>query len=82
MTPHDQILTTSIEEAGKVIGQGKNGAYESARNGQIHTIDVGKNKRVPVSWLAAILRVDMQVIQQRVAEIRDQTTPPDRGEAA
>ena len=72
MTPHDQILTTSIEEAGKVRGQGKNAAYESARSGQIHTIDVGKNKRVPVSWLAATLRVDMQVIQQAIAEIRNQ----------
>ena len=46
--------TLSIEEAGRVIGLGKNGAYEAARRGRIPTIDMGgRRKRVPVDRLIA-----------------------------
>ena len=75
MTTNHQILTATIQETGMVIGTGKNGAYEAARNGQIKTIKVEHRSKVPVAWLAARLGVPMQVVQQRIAEIREKSNP-------
>lgn len=35
-------LTITVEEAGKLLGIGRNGAYEAARRGDIPTIRIGK----------------------------------------
>jgi excisionase family DNA binding protein len=39
--------TYNIEEAGRLLGVGRNQAYEAARIGQIPTIKIGKRLLVP-----------------------------------
>ena len=39
--------TYNIEEAGKLLGIGRNQAYEAARRGDIPTIRIGKRLLVP-----------------------------------
>ncbi len=54
--PHSvQKLTLSVEEAGRVLGIGRNKAYEAARTGQIPTIRIGKRILVPVAALERML---------------------------
>lgn len=50
--------TLSIEEAGKVLGLGRGGAYEAARRGDIPTISFGARKRVPTARIITMLGVD------------------------
>jgi excisionase family DNA binding protein len=40
--------TMSVPEAGRVLGIGRNAAYEAARRGEIPTIKIGRLLRVPV----------------------------------
>jgi len=51
MTPQ----TISVEEAGKVLGIGRNSAYEAVRRGEIPVIKIGKLLRVPVVALERML---------------------------
>jgi excisionase family DNA binding protein len=37
----------SIEQVGKMLGLGRNGAYEAARSGQIPVIRIGRLLKVP-----------------------------------
>ena len=37
--------------AGKALGLGRNLTFEGARNGEIKTIQVGRRRPVPTSWL-------------------------------
>jgi excisionase family DNA binding protein len=39
--------TYNVEEAGRLLGIGRNQAYEAARAGQIPTIKIGKRVLVP-----------------------------------
>ena len=39
--------TYNIEEAGRLLGIGRNQAYEAAKSGQIPTIKIGKRLLVP-----------------------------------
>lgn len=48
-------LTLTIPEAAKVLGIGRNQAYEAARTGEIPVIKIGKRKLVPIAALRAIL---------------------------
>lgn len=48
-------LTYYIDEAAKVLGVGRNQAYEAARNGQLPTIRIGKRILVPRVALAEML---------------------------
>jgi hypothetical protein len=51
--------TTSIENAGKALGYGKNKSHEAAKRGDIFTIDIGtKRKTVPTAWLRRKLQLD------------------------
>ncbi len=53
--------TFSVPEAGKVLGIGRNAAYEAARKGQIPTIRVGKRVLVPRAALERFLRGELEV---------------------
>jgi excisionase family DNA binding protein len=51
MTPQ----TISVEEAGRILGVGRNSAYEAVRRGEIPVIKIGKLLRVPVVALERML---------------------------
>ena len=44
---HSERKTYNIEEVGRLLGIGRNQAYEAARSGQIPTIKIGKRLLVP-----------------------------------
>ena len=48
-------LTVDIPEAGRMLGIGKNAAYDAAKRGQIPTIHLGKRRVVPLGKLRAML---------------------------
>jgi hypothetical protein len=51
--------TTSVPEAGMILGiLCKNTAYAAAVKGDIPTIKIGRQKRVPTSWLRKQLGLD------------------------
>jgi excisionase family DNA binding protein len=47
--------TYNIEEAGRLLGVGRNQAYEAARTGQIPTILIGRRRLVPKAALDRML---------------------------
>ena len=51
MTPK----TVNVEEAGRMLGIGRNSAYEAVRRGEIPVIKIGKLLRVPVVALERML---------------------------
>jgi excisionase family DNA binding protein len=40
-------LTLSVEEAGRLLGVGRNKSYDLVRTGEIPAIKLGRNLRVP-----------------------------------
>ena len=48
--------TITIEETAKVLGVGRNKAYEAARRGEIPTIKIGKRILVPLAALERMLQ--------------------------
>ena len=50
-----ESLTYKIEEAGRLLGIGRNGAYEAAHRGEIPTIKIGRRLLVPKAALEAML---------------------------
>jgi excisionase family DNA binding protein len=50
--------TLTIEEAARVLGIGRNSAYEAARRGEIPTIKIGRRLVVPRAALDRILAGD------------------------
>ena len=48
-------MTLTIEEAARILGIGRNSAYEGARSGQIPTIRIGKRMLVPRQALERML---------------------------
>ena len=51
MTPK----TVNVEEAGQILGIGRNSAYDAVRRGEIPVIKIGKLLRVPVVALERML---------------------------
>jgi excisionase family DNA binding protein len=47
--------TLTVEEAGRILGIGRNSAYEAAQRGEIPTIKIGKRLLVPVRRLQRLL---------------------------
>lgn len=47
----------SVPEAGKLLGLGKNGAYEAAARGEIPIIRIGRRLLVPIAALERLLDV-------------------------
>jgi excisionase family DNA binding protein len=52
--------TITIEETAKVLGIGRNKAYEAARTGEIPTIRIGKRILVPSAALEQMLQGSSQ----------------------
>ena len=51
----EEKLVYTVEEAGKVLGIGRNKAYELARSGKMPVVPIGRQLRVPhqalMDWL-------------------------------
>lgn len=47
--------TTSVPEAGRFLGLGRNGAYEAAKRGDIPTVRIGYKIRVPTALLKKMI---------------------------
>lgn len=60
MTKNDLLSdpTISVPEAGRLLGVGRNCAYEAARRGEIPTIRIGRMLRVPKAALRRMLSLD------------------------
>lgn len=52
----DVRRTATVQEAAKVLGIGRNQAYEAARRGQLPTIRMGKRLLVPLAALERMLQ--------------------------
>jgi excisionase family DNA binding protein len=52
----DSRVTISVKEAAKLLGIGRNQAYEAAKRGEIPVIRIGKRVLVPVAALERKLR--------------------------
>jgi len=48
-------VTISVPEAGKMLGIGRNGAYDAARRGELPTLKFGKRLVVPLAALEKML---------------------------
>lgn len=46
-------LLLSIVEAAKIVGIGRDRAYELVRSGEWESVEIGKHKKVPRSFLIA-----------------------------
>lgn len=51
-----ECRTLTIEEAAKLLGVGRNNAYEAAKRGEIPTIKIGKRILVPLAALERLLQ--------------------------
>lgn len=54
-TDENGPATMSIAEAGKILGLGRNAAYDAAKRGEIPTLRFGKLIRVPRARLMKML---------------------------
>jgi excisionase family DNA binding protein len=52
-----QRQTYTVEEAGRLLGIGRNQAYDAAKRGEIPTITIGKRKLVPKATFDRLLGV-------------------------
>lgn len=55
MPESNQPLTYKVEEAAKLLGIGRNHAYDAAKSGELPTIKIGKRILVPRVALEALL---------------------------
>ena len=51
----DRRLVLNVQQAAKMLGIGRNQAYEAARRGQIPTVRIGKRILVPKAALERML---------------------------
>ena len=56
MRPSDDRKTYDVEEAGRLLGIGRNQAYEAAKRGDFPTIRIGKRVLIPKAALDRLLR--------------------------
>ena len=54
--PHDLPMTLRVEDLMPLLGIGRNTAYELIRSGQIRSVRVGKQIRIPREALLEFLR--------------------------
>lgn len=47
--------TYSVEEAGKILGIGRNAAYEAVKNGNISSVRIGRRVVVPMAAIERML---------------------------
>jgi excisionase family DNA binding protein len=60
MKDSSECLVMTVPEAGRVLGLGRNAAYEAARRGELPTIRIGRLIRVPKEALKGMLDVPVQ----------------------
>ena len=53
---HDMPMTLRVEELMPILGIGRNTAYELIRSGQIRSIRIGRQIRIPRDALLEFLR--------------------------
>ena len=53
---HDLPVTLRVEELMPILGSGRNTAYELIRSGQIRSIRIGRQIRIPRDALLEFLR--------------------------
>ncbi len=58
MSGKPERLTYKIEEAGRLLGIGRNQAYEAAKRGDFPTIKIGKRRLVPKAALDRMLAAE------------------------
>jgi excisionase family DNA binding protein len=58
MRPSEERKTYDIVEAGRLLGIGRNQAYEAAKRGDLPTIRIGRRVLVPKAALDRLLRGD------------------------
>lgn len=58
MNRGEERKTYGVEEAGRLLGIGRNQAYEAAKRGDIPTIKIGKRILVPKAALDRMLSGD------------------------
>ena len=51
----EEVLTITVEQAGKRLGIGRSGAYAAAARGQLPTIQFGRRLVVPLAALNKLL---------------------------
>lgn len=51
-------LTYNIEEAGQLLGLGRNASYEAAKRGELPTIKIGRRLLVPKAALHRMLNIE------------------------
>jgi excisionase family DNA binding protein len=59
MQHESERRTYKIEEAGRLLGIGRNQAYEAARRGDLPTIRIGKRLLVPKAVLDRMLGLEV-----------------------
>lgn len=57
--------TVSVPEAGRLLGLGRDAAYDCARRGDIPTIRLGRRVVVPTPRLLAMLGVEVPTIEPK-----------------
>lgn len=60
-------LAISVPEAGRLLGLGRNAAYEAAQRGEIPTLRFGRRLVVPISALEKLL--DLSTRQDRASSL-------------
>jgi len=55
---YDLPLALTVEEAGQVLRVGRNTAYELVRCGQLRSVKVGRQLRIPKDAIIAFLKED------------------------
>ena len=53
---HDLLMTLRVEDLMPILGIGRNTAYELIRSGQIRSIRIGRQIRIPREALLEFLR--------------------------
>ena len=53
---HDMPMTLRVEELMPILGIGRNTAYQLIRSGQIRSVRIGRQIRIPLEALLEFLR--------------------------
>lgn len=56
----DERLTVTIEEAARLLGISRSGAYAAARTGALPAVRIGRRYLVPTALLAALVGLDFE----------------------
>ena len=60
-----RLATMSVPEAGRILGIGRDAAYEAAARGEIPVLQIGRLKRVPKLAFNQMLESAAQPVKRR-----------------